>query len=261
MPSGILAEMTQQEVASFAPEVVVLGIGSTEPHGPILPYGTDYFQCDALCRRAVAYANERRARVLMYPTLPVGNNVNVKAFPFACRIGVRTLMCVVLDILAALEEDGIRKVVIVNGHGGNTDALRAALREHFDRTPRERRAFVCLTTGLPSPQVQVPPTKPSPHGGEAETSRMMYLRPDLVRSDCLQDLPLGVPSFELPPAERLYFVHPWHCVVPLGGGGDTRAASADKGRAILEGTAEGLGEFLIRLSREPWHPDFPYAPR
>ena len=53
MASGILAERTLEEVRALAPEVVVLGVASTEPHGPILPYGTDFFYCDDLCRRAV----------------------------------------------------------------------------------------------------------------------------------------------------------------------------------------------------------------
>ena len=92
MASGILADMTLDEVRAFAPEAVVLGVGSTEPHGPVLPYGTDFFYCDELCRRAVVRANEQGGRVLMYPTLPIGNNVNFKAWPFACRIGVRTAM-------------------------------------------------------------------------------------------------------------------------------------------------------------------------
>ena len=64
MIPGILEEMTLDDVRAFGPEVVVLGVGSTEPHGPVLPYGTDAFACDALCRRAVRLANEKGARVL-----------------------------------------------------------------------------------------------------------------------------------------------------------------------------------------------------
>ena len=107
MASGILEEMTLDEVRDFNPEVALIGFGSTEPHGPVLPYGTDFFQCDALCRRAVQQANQQGARVLMYPTYAIGNNVNFKAWPFACRVSVRTLMLIVLDVkgnLLALTE-------------------------------------------------------------------------------------------------------------------------------------------------------------
>ena len=258
MVSGILSEMTMDDVRELKPEVVVLGVASTEPHGPILPYGTDFYQCDAVCRRAVVRANETGGRVLMYPTLPVGNNVNFKAFPFACRIGVRTLMRVVLDIIEALEEDGIRKIVIVSGHGGNTDALRATLREHFDRAPAERRAFVCLAGGMAPKELSKVIEEPSPHGGESETARMMHLHPDLVRADKLQNLPVAETLAEFPDDANITFVRPWYLYVPMGGGGETRKATAEKGRKVIEGSAEGLAGFLVKLSNVPWNPNFPY---
>ena len=57
MPDGILTEMTIDEVRAFRAEVVVLGVASVEPHGPALPYGTDYFQCDAAVGGGVLRAN------------------------------------------------------------------------------------------------------------------------------------------------------------------------------------------------------------
>ena len=91
---GLLEEMTVEEVRAFDPEVVVLPLGSTEPHGPHLPMGTDVYQVTRLCRLAVAAANANTARALLYPTLPITNNANFRAFPFALRIGIRTLMSV-----------------------------------------------------------------------------------------------------------------------------------------------------------------------
>ncbi len=85
MPPGILEEMTIEDVKAFDPEVLVWAIGSTEPHGPALPYGTDYWQADADVRSGVVKANQQGARVLMYPTLPIGNNANMKAFPFTSQ--------------------------------------------------------------------------------------------------------------------------------------------------------------------------------
>lgn len=260
MVSGILQEMTIDQVREFRAEVVVLGVASTEPHGPILPYGTDFFQCDALCRGAVELANRRSARALMYPTLPIGNNVNFKPFPFACRISVRTLMMTLLDIIQALEEDGIRKIVLVDGHGGNTDAMRATLREHFDRTDPSRRAFVCITAGPLSKEAAAVIEHPSDHGGESETCRMMHLRPDLVHADKLQDLPVGRPMVESIAQGKVFYVRPWHLHVPLGGGGETRASSAEKGRILVEGGAAGLADFLVELSQAPWSLTFPYPP-
>lgn len=253
--------MTIDDVRAFDPQVVVLGVASTEPHGPSMPYGTDTFQCDALCRLAVIRANEQGARALMYPTLPIGNNVNFKPFPFACRMKVRTLMLLLLDIIEALEEDGIRKIVLVDGHGGNTDTIRAAMREHFERTPTDRRAFVCITRGQPSAEAWAAIEHASNHGGEHEACRQLHLNADLVRQDKFQDQPFGTPLTKITERPSVYYVRPWNRYVPLSGGGDTRAATADKGRAIIESAADNLAKLLLELSNTPWNPEFPYPPQ
>ena len=102
--------MTIEQVRDFHPEVVVVPIGSTEPHGPHLPYGTDLFIAEAVTAEAVRLANAEDARVLRLPPLPISNNVNFKKFPFACRIRVETLMAVLGDIVDFLTEDGVKKL-------------------------------------------------------------------------------------------------------------------------------------------------------
>jgi len=260
MSSGILMEMTIEEVEAFQAEVVVLGIGSVEPHGPHLPYGTDYYQCKGTVRRAVELANRRGARALMYPVLPIGNNVNVKARPFTCRISVQTLMQTVLDILQAVAEDGVRKIVIYNGHGGNTDCLHATLRAFTDTQPANGGVFVCLA-GDP-PEVGRPPLvdKPSPHGGESETSRMLHLRGDLVRSDKIGVMPFGKLAVEALSGGGHFFVRPWHRQCPDSGVGDATGASAEKGEKIIEAEARHLAELLVQLSQAKWTDAFPFEP-
>ena len=259
MTSGILQEMTIEDVKAFGAEVVVLGIGSVEPHGPALPYGTDYFQCEGIVRSAIVRANERGARALMYPTLPIGNNVNFKGFPFACRIGVRTLMQVVLDIVEALEADGIRKIVLYNNHGGNTDALRAALRDHYDRCPSTGGAFVCLTSSASAgPARSKFVEHPSDHAGESETSSVMHLCPELVREDRIADFPFGQLTVGALGDQGVYFVRPWHLYVPAAAGGDARKASAAKGRGLVDAGAAYLAKLLVELSAAKWTENFPY---
>ncbi len=258
MISGILQEMTIDEVREFKPAVVLFGIGSTEPHGPAMAYGTDYFNCDAGCRAAVLRANARGARVLMYPTWPIGNNVNFKEFPFAARIRVRTLMRMVLDVIAALEEDGIRKIVIRNGHGGNIDALQASLREHFEVTPPERRAFVCVPGSMGGPETAGLVAHPSPHGGESELSQLMHTRPDCVRLDKIRDLPIMAPQADIQNLDRVFYVRPWHRYLPASAGGNVSQASAEKGRRIFDAGIAGFADFLADLSRAEWHPGFPF---
>lgn len=250
---GLLEEMTVDEVRAFRPEVVVLPLGSTEPHGPHLPYGTDTYQIQKTCELGVKWANERGARALLYPTLPITNNANMRKVPFALRIGIRTLMTVLIDIAAQCWDDGIRKLVIVNGHGGNPAAVDAAMREMagMDNMP-----FVCTTSGNPPKGFVNPIVHPSDHAGESESSRMLYCRPDLVRVDKFTNLPFG--ELRGPALANVRFVRPWHLYLPETGGGESREATAEKGRIITEGNAEGLADLLVELTNLPWDENFPY---
>lgn len=256
---GLLEEMTVDEVRAFRPEVVVLPLGSTEPHGPHLPYGTDTYQVTALGRLAVRQANARGARALLYPALPITNNVNFRHFPFALRVGVRTLMTVIVDLVTQCREDGIRKVVILSGHGGNPAAIDAAVREIAGMDDTADMPFVCWTGGFAPEGFQSPIEHPSDHGGESETSRMLWIRPDLVRRDQLADNPFGV--LRVPSLQKARFVRPWHLYVPVSAGGETRASSAAKGQAVIQANADGLAQLLVELSEAPYDDRFPYEQR
>jgi len=259
--SGILSEMRQPEVEAFNPEIVMLGIGSTEPHGPALPYGTDVYRCETLCRRATEIANRRGARVLLFPVLPIANNVNFGTLPFALRIGVRTLMQVLLDIFESIEAEGVRKIVLVNTHGGNGDTIKATLREHYGSTPPERRAFVCLAGAMPGDDVNGLLTHPSPHAGEGETSAILHTHPALVDERELdQALPISEVMDGLVHLDRTTFVRAWDYFLPRGGGGILNESSGEKGGKLLESGASGFADFLVSLSAASWHPGFPYAP-
>lgn len=258
---GILEEMTIDGVKQLDPETVVFGLGSTEPHGPHLPYGTDVSQTDAVCRRAVTRANERGAQALMYPTFPIGNNVNFKAYPFACRIGVRTLMNVVLDVIEALEAEGIQKIVVVNGHGGNTATLKATLREYAGRNAPDEGAFVCLTSTFNSipDEIQEQIEHPSDHAGEEETSRMLHLRPDLVRDEEFEAFPVREPGIEQLGSDGAYFVPPWHGYLPKSAGGETAESSAEKGELLINGAADWIADLLVELQDADIDELFPYS--
>ena len=250
---GLLEEMTIEEVRAFRPKVAVLPLGSTEPHGPHLPYATDTLQVTHLCRQGVELANRRGARAVLYPTLPITNNANCRKLPFACRIGVRTLMSVIVDIVLQCKDDGVRKVVLVNGHGGNSGAVAATLRElaGMDDMP-----FVCAADHLLPRDFKSPFPTGGDHGGPWETSCVMHLRPDLVRAGKLaNNLPGKVKVEALSKAQ---FVRPWHLAVPAAAGGDARTATGEKGRMVLEAMARGLADLLVGLSKAKWDARFPY---
>ena len=254
---GVLEEMTVEEVLGMRPEVVVLPLGSTEPHGPHLPLGTDTYQTDWVARRGVAEANRRGARVLLYPMLAITNNANMRKVPFALRIGVRTLMQVIIDIVQQCKEDGIKKVVLLDGHGGTPPAVTAAMRE---MSGMDGMPFVCHSpTWLLRPAGFVDPIEyPSDHGGEIEACKMLFINPGLVHADTFANNPIGKLKVKSLAKAGVEFIRPWHLHVPRFAMGETRTSTAEKGKCVLEAQVVALVDLLVELSAAKWDERFPY---
>ncbi|HWL53259.1 MAG TPA: creatininase family protein [Chthoniobacteraceae bacterium] len=258
--SGLLETMTIEELRAFAPEVMMIVLGSTEPHGPHLPYGTDTVIGGGITAEAVRLANAQGARVLRLPPLPFGNNVNFKAFPFACRLRVETLMAVLGDLVAMAVEEGVRKVVITNSHGGNTSTLQAALRGLYDRFQQEVFVSACGTPDLNGGVHKELFGDRSPHAGDYETSMVMHLAPEWVVDEARRPAAMNTPTLPALAEGPVAWIRPWHLLMPESYAGTPDTATAEKGKTFLEAAARGLSDYLVELSRAPWHPRFPYAP-
>lgn len=252
---GVLEEMTVEEIRAMRPEVVVLPLGSTEPHGPHLPLGTDTYQTNWVGRRGVAEANRRGARALLYPALAITNNANMRKVPFALRIGVRTLMQVIIDIVMQCKDDGIKKVVLLNGHGGTPPAINAVMRE---MSSMDGMPFVCLaSTWYMKPRGYVDPIEhPSDHAGESEACKMLYIHPELVHAETFTNNPVG--KLKVKSLAGVEFVKPWHLYMPRFSMGETRTSTAEKGKSTLEAQVAALVELLVELSAAKWDERFPF---
>src|SRR3954469_10657507 len=117
----VLAEQTHQFIRSQKWEVAVLPFGATEPHNYHMPYGTDNYQVEEIGSRACEAAYQRGAKVLLLPTVPFGVNTNHLQIPGGLALSVTptTLLRLLTDLVDSLERQGIRKLLLLNGHGGN----------------------------------------------------------------------------------------------------------------------------------------------
>lgn len=257
--AGILETMTVSEVRKFHPEVMMIPLGSTEPHGPHLPYGTDTTIADRVSREAVRLANLEGARVLRLPPLPFGNNVNFKDFPFACRIRVETLMAVLMDLVAFGVEEDVRKIIIFNCHGGNDSTVAASLRQVFDRFQNEAFVGLCGCGSFAGGVYQELFSDRSPHAGDFETSLMQFIAPE--KMPAVRPLPSAMqePSLAALADGRIAWIRNWAHLMPQSCGGRPDLATAEKGQRFFEADVAGLAKFLVELSRARWHPRFPYA--
>jgi creatinine amidohydrolase len=190
--------------------LLVVPVGSCEQHGPHLPLDTDLRIATAL---AESLAN-RRADVALAPGLPFGASGEHADFPGTLSIGQAALEMVLVELVRSA--DRFRGVVIVNGHGGNAEAVNRAAAT----LDAEGRAVLVW-----SPRVE----GGDAHAGRTETSLMLGLAADLVRLDRAE---AGAPEplDELLPVLRQTGVR---AVSPTGVLGDPAGASADEGRAIL----------------------------
>src|SRR3954463_12976570 len=121
-------------------EVAVLPFGATEPHNYHMPYGTDTYQVEEIGRRACQAAWDRGARVALLPALPYGVNTNHLKVPggLACSVTPTTLLAIISDLVESLSLQGVKKLVLLNGHGGNE--LKPLTRQLHHRTD----VFLCV---------------------------------------------------------------------------------------------------------------------
>lgn len=102
--------------------VAVLPVGSVEQHGPALPLGTDLFAADGIAETV------DRDDTVVLPPVPVGASNHHRQFAGTLSVDASTLESYIEDLLASIADHGVRKAVLVNGHGGNTTALRRVAR-------------------------------------------------------------------------------------------------------------------------------------
>ena len=245
-----------RRVRSRQYEVAVLPTGATEPHNRHLPYGQDVRHTTWVAREATARAWAQCPRVICLPTLPFGVDCNLLDFPLAIHVSQAAIDAVVTDVAKSLLRHGIRKLVIVNGHGGNSFA--PLLRQLQCDLPMHM--FVCNWWTVGSDEYRRIFEKPDDHAGEMETSVALALHPDLVE---LEHAGPGEPApfrFEalrrgwVQTSRRFSRLND-HCAA-----GDPRAASAEKGRAYLELVCGRIAAFLEELALAPLDASFPHVP-
>lgn len=252
----ILSEQTHAFIREHRPELAVLPFGATEPHNLHMPYGTDNYEVEAIAGRACEHAYRAGARVILLPTIPYGVNTNHLKVPgaLACSVTPTTLLRLLTDLVDSLERQGIRKLLLLNGHGGNE--LKPLMRELHHRT----RVFLCLCDWFRMATDAYPKIfdKPGEHADEVETSLGLAFFPELMRLDQADEGAVRPTRFDAINRGWISITRPWHLATTNTGAGNPKAATADKGRRLMEVLVERLGQFLIDLAAAPWDEKMPY---
>lgn len=252
----IWGEMSWPEATEYLTrmDLALLPVGATEQHGPHLPVDTDAFDADYLARRVAGACPSPKPFVL--PLLPYGVSYHHTDFKGTLSISNNTLSQMVYEIGMSAAANGIRKLVIINGHGGNAPALNYAAQ----MINRDARIFVCVDSGETSDVDidRLSVTENDVHAGEIETSTGLATRPHLVRMDrATREVPAFSSRYlDFSSKRGVSWYAYTHKISASGVMGDPSRASAEKGRQIWDimvAHLVALVEDLKQMSLEEIH--------
>jgi creatinine amidohydrolase len=239
----VLAETTWKAVRDTDYEVAVLPWGATEAHNYHLPYGADIIESERIAIESARQAWEDGAKVIVLPTVPFGVNTQQLDIKLTLNLNPSSQARLLEDLVRCLDGQGIPRLVILNGHGGND--FRHMIREFQPHV----RIFLCTLNWYAVVPAEGYFSKTGDHAGELETSLMLHLAPDWV-------LPLSqagkgsAKSFRIKALRERWAWAPrqWTEVTSDTGVGDPSLASAEKGQRYFEAVTEKIAEFLVELA-------------
>jgi creatinine amidohydrolase len=251
-----LTETNLHRLSQRRYEVAVLPIAATEAHNRHLPEGQDLRHTTYVARRCCELAWNEAPSVICLPTIPYGVDCNLLAFPLTIHVSQATLDTLVRDIIVSLHKHGIRKIVIINGHGGNDFA--ALIRQIQSDLPVH--VFLCNWWTVGHDRYAEIFEAPDDHAGEFETSVALALYPELVEPDVASDGQARPFRFEALEKGWVRTSRDFSRLNDCCGVGDPSRASAEKGRRYLDLVCGRISGFLVELARTPIDEHFPQVP-
>lgn len=237
---------------------VVIPLGSCEQHGHHLPVFTDTMQVDAIARRAEA----DRPHVLFLPTLWLGSSHHHKDFGGTISLPPALYSSVIESVTGCILGAGFRRLLFLNGHGGNITPTTQALTQLIATRDDADDAHLALASwwGIGSGLASMSDTFTSPdikppfvtHACEVETSVMLAVRPDLVGKPVDQGTPaLSSPHYSFEYGGAVNVFRRFHRLTASGAMGHPTHGSAEKGAAIIDAVAGDVVAFLDDFATWP----------
>ena len=255
MGHRLWGDLTTTDFAGLnADTVAILPVGAMEQHGPHLPLDTDTTIVDGVVAAAIARLDPAVTSLLL-PTQALGASIEHEAFPGTLSLAPDLLMQTWVQIGRAVAAAGVRRLVIVNGHGGQPEVMALVAREL-----RVRAGLLVVSANwfdFGEPPGLIPPEERrfGIHGGLIETSVMLHLAPHKVRRAALGDFPSAVQDwavrFPALAGTRTRIAWASQDLNPAGVVGDARAASPALGQALVEHAAEGLARLIAEAAQVP----------
>jgi creatinine amidohydrolase len=244
---NVLSEISAHQLEQIISDETIglLIFGACENHGNHMPFGSDFIMPFELAKRVAARYGKK---ILIFPPIPYGVSSHHKDFFMTVSIEPDTMMNVIRNILQSLVDNNIKRILIINGHDGNIAPIELASRIIKERNPSI--VISCLEswwTLVGSIDKELFNAWDGlGHGGEAETSAMLAVRPDLVNmtvapKDVIPKLPENV---------RIYWK--FNELTDTGATGAPRKATKAKGDKIINILENVLLAFIIDMEKNQW---------
>ncbi|MFN7223933.1 MAG: creatininase family protein [Paracoccaceae bacterium] len=235
--------------------IAVLPVGAIEQHGPHLPLAVDQAIVDGMVAATLPLLPDDLP-VLFLPTMPVGKSNEHTAWPGTLTFSAATLMAMWSEIGDSVAAAGVRKLVILNSHGGQIAPMDIVARDLRVKHKMLVVAANWFAMGLPEGLLDHDEDRHGIHAGDLETSVMLALHPGWVRMDRARNF---VPeNARLAAANRLLGLGPagkigWQMqdMNAAGAAGDATKATAEKGQRALDHAARQIVTLLSEVHRLP----------
>ena len=241
-----LTKLTWGEVKENNYEVAILPWGAIEPHNYHLPYLTDAYLSHSISLASAQLAFEKAKKLCMVmPPIYLGSqNPGQWDMPFCIHTNYETQKAILTDIVTSLHVQGFRKLLIVNGHGGNT--FKSMIRDLAVKMPD----FFILAAdwfGI-VPKEDYFEQEIDDHAGEQETSVLMHFFPELVK---LEKAGKGTPKpwkMQSLNDKTAWAPRNWQQATDDTGIGNPEKSTAEKGKRYAEEVTRRLANLLIELA-------------
>ena len=258
-PQRYLPYLSWRQIADLpdpANTVIVLPTGATEQHGPHLPCAVDSVIAAGVVGHALARLGDSVPAYAMAP-ITYGKSEEHLHFPGTMTLSGETLLATMNEIGESVYRAGFRKLLIVNGHGGQPQVMEMAARElrlrhgDFIVVP----SFTWRVPHVAGRYLSEREKMLAMHAGHAETALMLALAPDTVdMSLAVSNYPPEFPSRLLSPDGRPACAWSARDFGPSGVIGDPLPATAEQGQAILDSLAESWAQAITELHELSWAP-------
>jgi len=241
----ILAETNWKALQHAKFDLAVLPWGATEAHNYHLPYATDVIEADHIAAESAKNAWDKGAKLIVLPTIPFGVNTGQSDIYLDMNLNPSTQFAILNDVIETLNRQGIHKLMIFNSHGGNN--WKSIVRELGLKHPD---MFLCVSNWFRVPDKEAYFDEIGDHADEAETSLLLYLRPDLVlpASDWGdgKEKKHKIKAFT---EGWLWAERKWSQISDDTGVGDPKLATKEKGERFFKMVTKKMGDVLYDLAK------------